>query len=108
MTVPTYDEEVVNSYLLAVNKPSYVISPGDADYNIWLNYLEVQTVFDYNQFKDVNAGIAIIRIEYVAAKTCHPCECYPELLLQFAYGGDFFTQTIFNVGPNRGCSNECC
>lgn len=107
MTVPAYDEQVVNSYLLAVQRNSYVISDNDSDYDIWLSYLEIQEIYDYNSFKNVDAGIAIIRIHYVNAKNCKPCECIPELLLEFAFGGDYFIQDIHNykkeVKPNVCC-----
>lgn len=106
--VPVYDESLVNDYLIAVKKESYVISSEDSDYLIWLEYLNIQDVFIYSEFSDINAGIALVRYYYINSKSCGMCECYPNLLLTFAYGGDkFFDQEIYNVSlPKK--DYYCC
>lgn len=100
--VPSYDESQVNLYLAICNKVGeYQISPEDEDYEIWLTYLEVQEVFDYASFEDVNAGIALVRFYYTEIKSCKPCKCYPPLLQEMAYGESFYTRCVFNVRGNR-------
>lgn len=100
--VPPYEEVQVNHYLAICKKQGeYQIHPTDEDYDVWLEYLEVQTVFDYNQFADINAGIALIRFYYVEIKSCKPCKCYPPLLQQLAYGEAFYDRYAFNIEGNK-------
>lgn len=92
-----YDEGQVNKYLSAVNKDSYQISENDADYEVWLEYLSIQNFFDYNEFENLEAGIALIRYYYINAKNCIVCDCFPNLLATLAFGGDqFFAADIYN------------
>lgn len=109
MVVPAYDEAIVNNYLIAVKRESYIISVDDADYDIWLEFLNIQKIFDYDGFTNVDAGIALVRFYYENSKSCGMCECYPPLLASMAYGGgQFFEQSIYNVKkPEVICCEYC-